>query len=66
MKRSEVEHVLRAAATITLETAFYVVGSQAVLLPHPDAPDDLLLSRELDLYPALHPEKADRVTEAAT
>ena len=64
MKRSEVEHVLRAAAAITLESAFYVVGSQAVLLPHPDAPGELLLSRELDLYPALHPEKADLIDGA--
>jgi hypothetical protein len=64
MKRSEVEHVLRAAAAITLETSFYVIGSQAVLLPHPDAPEALQLSRELDLYPTLHPEKADLIDGA--
>lgn len=64
MKRSEVEHVLRAAAAITLETSFYVIGSQAVLLPYPDAPEELQLSRELDLYPALHPEKADLIDGA--
>jgi hypothetical protein len=64
MKRSEVEHVLRAAAAIAQETSFVVVGSQAVLLPFPDAPDELRVSRELDLYPALHPEKADLIDGA--
>lgn len=53
MKRSEVEHVLRAAAAIAQEHSFVVVGSQAILLAHPDAPEELLVSRELDLYPAL-------------
>ena len=64
MKRSEVEHVLRAAAAITQETSFVVVGSQAILLPFPYAPAELLVSRELDLYPALHPEKADLIDGA--
>lgn len=64
MKRSEVEHVLRAAAAIAQETSFVVVGSQAVLLQFPNAPDELRVSRELDLYPALHPEKADLIDGA--
>lgn len=64
MNRSEVEHVLRAAAAISQEQSFVVVGSQAVLLGHPDAPPELLVSRELDLYPALHPEKADLIDGA--
>ncbi|KAF1046206.1 hypothetical protein [Xylophilus sp.] len=64
MKRSEAEHALRAAAAIAQEQSFVVVGSQAVLLSHPHAPDELLVSRELDLYPALHPEKADLIDGA--
>jgi hypothetical protein len=64
MKRSEVEHVLRAAAAIAQETSFVVVGSQAILLAFPHAPEELLTSRELDLYPALHPEKADLIDGA--
>jgi hypothetical protein len=64
MKRTEVEHVLRAAAAITQETSFVVVGSQAILLPFPHAPEELRVSRELDLYPALHPEKADLIDGA--
>ena len=50
MKRIELEHVLRASAAITNDSSFVVVGSQAVLLPYPDAPAELL-SNEVDLYP---------------
>jgi hypothetical protein len=42
MKRDELEHVLRASAAITRDNSFVVIGSQAVLLPHPDAPAELL------------------------
>ncbi len=64
MKRSEADHVLRAAAAIAQEQSFVVVGSQAILFLLPDPPADVLLSRELDLYPALHPEKADLIDGA--
>jgi len=59
MQREQLEHVLRASAAIALEKSFVVIGSQAVLLPFPDAPAELLLSNEVDLYPALHPERAE-------
>lgn len=64
MTREELEHVLRACAAIVKENSFVVVGSQAVLLPHPDAPIELLRSNEIDLYPALHPERADLIDGA--
>jgi hypothetical protein len=64
MKRSELEHVLRAAAAIAQEQSFVVVGSQAVLMAFPDAPPELLVSREIDLYPAIHPEKSDLIDGA--
>lgn len=64
MKRSEVEHVLRAAAAITQEQSFVVVGSQAILFQFPHAPPELLVSRELDLYPALSPAKSDLIDGA--
>lgn len=64
MNREQLEHVLRASSVIANETSFVVVGSQAVLLPFPDAPDALLVSREVDLYPALHPEKAELIDGA--
>lgn len=64
MTREQLEHVLRAAASVTQEHSFVVVGSQAILLPHPDAPDELLASREVDLYPAMAPEKSDLIEGA--
>jgi len=64
MKRSEAEHVLRAAAAITQEQSFVVVGSQAILFHFPHAPAELVVSRELDLYPALSPGKADLIDGA--
>jgi hypothetical protein len=64
MNRAQLEHVLRAAAAIASENSLVVVGSQAVLLPFPNAPEALLLSREVDLYPALHPERAELIDGA--
>ena len=64
MKRAQLEHVLRAAAAIAQENSFVVVGSQAILMAFPQAPEELLVSREIDLYPALHPEKADLIDGA--
>lgn len=64
MTREQLDHVLRTAAAIARENSLVVVGSQAVLLPFPDAPAALLASREVDLYPALHPERADLIDGA--
>lgn len=64
MNRTQVEHVLRAAAAIAQDTSLVVVGSQAILFILPDAPDELLVSRELDVYPAMHPERADLIDGA--
>jgi len=64
MKRDELAHVLRASAAISNETSFVLVGSQAVLLLLEQPPADLLASTEIDLYPALHPEKADLIDGA--
>ena len=64
MKHDELAHVLRASAAISNETSFVLVGSQAVLLLLDQPPADLLVSAEIDLYPALHPEKADLIDGA--
>ena len=64
MTREQLEHVLRAAAAIANENSMVVVGSQAVLLPFPNAPAALLVSREVDLYPATHPERSDLIDGA--
>ena len=64
MQRSELAHVLRASSAIANETSFILVGSQAVLLLLDEPPAELLLSAEIDLYPAMHPEKADLIDGA--
>lgn len=61
MTRAQLEHVIRAAATIADDDEIVVVGSQSVLGQHPDAPPDLLVSVEADVYPRHFPERADLV-----
>ncbi|MDM0032544.1 hypothetical protein QTI33_10450 [Variovorax sp. J22P271] len=64
MKLDELKHVLRASAAIADENSMVVVGSQAILLLLDEPPESLLVSREVDLYPALHPERADLIDGA--
>lgn len=58
MRREDLEHVVKAAAEITGDTEIVVVGSQAILGQHPEAPESLLVSIEADVYPRNQPEKA--------
>lgn len=64
MRRSELEHLIRAAGRIAGERELVVIGSQAVLGQFPDAPVALLMSMEVDLYPLARPELADKVDGA--
>lgn len=64
MKRSELEHLIRAAAAITNQYEIVVVGSQSILGAFPDAPDSLLLSMEADLFPLKRPDLADLIDGA--
>ena len=64
MRREDLEHVIAAAANVVGADEFVVIGSQAILGPHPDAPLALLRSLEVDLYPAAEPEKADLIDGA--
>lgn len=64
MTRAELEHIIRAAAQIADDMDIVVVGSQAVLGEHPDAPHAMLVSMEADVYPRSHPERADLIDGA--
>ncbi len=64
MKRSELEHLIRAAGRIAGEREIVVIGSQAVLGQFPEAPTALLRSMEADLYPRSKPDLADKVDGA--
>ena len=61
MKRSDLEHILRASREVTGENEFIVVGSQAILSLFPDAPRVLRQSMEADLYPKYRPDLADAI-----
>ena len=61
MKRPQLEHVIRAAAGITGATEIVVIGSQAVLGQFPDAPADLLVSIEADVFTFRNPTDADLI-----
>jgi hypothetical protein len=54
VNRAALEHLLRAAAALTGETTFYVVGSAALLPSLPvdaEIPEVVVRSREADLIP---------------
>jgi hypothetical protein len=63
VNRLEFEHVLKAAADI-VKDELVVIGSQAVLGEHPNAPPSLLRSMELDIYPRGDPERAIEIDGA--
>jgi hypothetical protein len=64
MRRSELEHVIRASSEIADEDEFIIIGSQAILGQFPDAPVKLLMSMEIDIYPKNSPELADKIDGA--
>ena len=64
MRRSDLEHLIRAAGRIAGERELIIIGSQSVLGQFPDAPVALLMSMECDLYPKARPELADKVDAA--
>ena len=62
MNRQELEHIVRAAAGITGENEFIIIGSQSILGKFPDAPRTLRQSMEADIYPKARPELADLIS----
>jgi hypothetical protein len=59
VKKSELEHVIRAAKEITGETEFVVIGSQALHGAFPNLVDKLVTSHECDIYIPNAPEKTE-------
>ncbi|MFH0909071.1 MAG: DUF6036 family nucleotidyltransferase [bacterium] len=51
MKRHELEHIIRASSGVSGIGDIVVVGSQAILGQYPDAPRDLIVSIEADVFP---------------
>ena len=61
MKRSELEHIIRAAGAIADDPDIVVIGSQSVLGQFPNAPVALLTSMEADVYPRRALDRADMI-----
>lgn len=51
MQRHQLEHIIRAASTIADDDEIIIVGSQSILGAYAQAPDELLVSEEADVYP---------------
>ncbi len=64
MRRSELEHVIRASGDIAEDNEIVVIGSQSILGQFPDAPIRLLASMETDVYPRNKPELANKIDSA--
>ncbi len=61
MRLEEFEHLVAAAAEVTGQDEFVVVGSQAILGSIDEPPDSMLQSMEVDIYPIQAPEAADLI-----
>jgi hypothetical protein len=59
MKKQQVNHGLRAAAELTGEKQFVIIGSQSLHGKHPDLPDDILQSFEVDLIARNYPNRTE-------
>jgi hypothetical protein len=64
VRREDFEHVIGAAANVTGLDDFVVIGSQAILGTHAEAPAELLASLEADMYPRDDPGRADLIDGA--
>jgi hypothetical protein len=61
MKRSELEHLIRAAGSIANDPEIVIIGSQSILGQFPNAPASLLVSAEADVFPMNRPELSDLI-----
>ena len=64
MTRRELEHALRAVADLTGETTLIIIGSQAILGTFPEAPSEMLVSQEVDIFTPEKPETAEFISGA--
>ena len=58
MTRAQLEHIIRAAGAIADAQDLIVIGSQSVLGQFPDAPGELLVSDEADVFPRGDPSRS--------
>lgn len=58
MMRHQLEHIIRAAAGNADTRDIVIIGSQSILGSYPDAPEELLVSMEADVYPKDAPDRS--------
>lgn len=58
MNRQQLEHIIRATAGNADTRDIVIVGSQAILGTYPDAPPELTMSMEADVFPKENPREA--------
>ena len=61
MTRAQLEHLIRAVASVADDDELIIIGSQAVLGQFPSAPAEMLVSVEADLYPLHRPNRGDLI-----
>lgn len=61
MQRHELEHIIRAASTITEMKNLIIIGSQAILGSVPNPPGIFTVSMEADIYPEDDPKLAELI-----
>ena len=61
MNRTQLEHIIRAAARIPNDAEIVVIGSQAVHAQEMRLPPIAYISEEADVYPRHFPERADDI-----
>jgi hypothetical protein len=61
MTRADLEHIIRASGTIADVDDITIIGSQAILGQFPDAPPELLVSNEADVFPSKAPQRSDLI-----
>jgi hypothetical protein len=61
VRRADLEHLIRAAASVTGDDELVVIGSQAILGAVPDAGGVLASSMEADMYPKNRLDMADEI-----
>ena len=61
MRRDQLEHIIRACSQIADDDEIIIIGSQSILGQHPDAPAELTMSNEADVFPRNKPERWDLI-----
>jgi hypothetical protein len=64
LRPDQFEHVIAAAASVTGQAEFVVIGSQAILGSYEQPPEAMLQSLEVDIYPLSDPGGADLIDGA--